>query len=128
MSRAAALLGKTDDAKNFSELAGKIRGAFNEKFYNATNHFYATDSQCANSIPLVFGICEESNRAAVVDAIVADIRKRGNAFTAGDVGYRYLLRALADGGRSDVIFDMNNQTRRGPSCGSCSFAKGASSG
>ena len=35
MSRAAALLGKTDDAKQFSDLAEKIRAAFNEKFYNA---------------------------------------------------------------------------------------------
>ena len=56
------------------------------------------------------GICEPANRAAVVDAIVADVRKRGNALTAGDVGYRYLLRALADGGRSDVIFDINDQS------------------
>ena len=46
----------------------------------------------------------------MVDAIVRDVRSRGNALTAGDVGYRYLLRALADGGRSDVIFDMNNQS------------------
>jgi hypothetical protein len=110
MSRVAALLGKTNDAKQFSELAENIRAAFNEKFYNAINHFYATDSQTANSIPLVMGICEPTNRAAVLDAIVADIRKRGNAFTVGDVGYRYLLRALANGGRSDVIFDMNNQS------------------
>jgi alpha-L-rhamnosidase len=110
MSRAAALLGKTDDAKQFSDLAENIRAAFNEKFYNTTNHFYATGSQTANSIPLVMGICEPTNRAAVLDAIVADMRKRGNALTAGDVGYRYLLRALADGGRSDVIFDINNQS------------------
>jgi alpha-L-rhamnosidase len=46
----------------------------------------------------------------VLDAIVRDVRNRGNALTAGDVGYRYLLRALADGGRSDVIFDINNQS------------------
>ncbi len=110
MAQAAALLGKTDDAKYFSELAEKIRGAFNEKFFNAANKSYATDSQCANAIPLVFGICEESNRAAVLEAIVRDVRSRGNALTAGDVGYRYLLRALADGERSDVIFDINNQT------------------
>lgn len=110
MARAAALLGKEDDAKNYSELAQKIRTAFNEKFYDATNHFYATDSQCANAIPLVMDICEAANRAAVVDAIVRDVRSRGNALTAGDVGYRYLLRALADCGRSDVIFDMNNQS------------------
>jgi hypothetical protein len=110
MSRAAALLGKTDDAKQFSDLAKNIRAAFNETFYNATDHFYATGSQTANSIPLVTGICEPTNRAAVLDAIVRDVRAHGNALTAGDVGYRYLLRALADGGRSDVIFDINNQS------------------
>jgi alpha-L-rhamnosidase len=110
LSRAATLLGKPDDAKQFSQLAEKIRAAFNEKFYDTTNHFYATDSQCANAIPLVFEICEPSNRAVVVDAIVQDVRKNG--LTAGDVGYRYLLRALADGGRSDVIFEMNNQTNK----------------
>ena len=110
MAQAAALLGKDDDAKQFSELAEKIRAAFNDKFYDVTNRFYATDSQCANAIPLVMGLCEATNRAAVLDAIVRDVRSRGNALTAGDVGYRYLLRALADGGRSDVIFDINNQS------------------
>ncbi|HXT12163.1 MAG TPA: family 78 glycoside hydrolase catalytic domain [Candidatus Angelobacter sp.] len=112
MARAAALLGKHDDAKNYSALAQKIRAAFNEKFYNSTNHCYATDSQCANAIALAMDLCEPANRAAVVDAIVRDVRSRGNALTAGDVGYRYLLRALADGGRSDVIFDMNDQTNK----------------
>jgi len=112
MAQAAALLGKPEDAQQFSALAAKIRTAFNEKFYNATNHFYATDSQCANAIPLVMDLCDPGNRAAVVNAIVRDVRDRGNALTAGDVGYRYLLRALADGGRSDVIFDINSQTNK----------------
>jgi hypothetical protein len=112
MARAAALLGKTNDARTYSELAAHIRAAFNERFYDPTNHFYATDSQCANAIPLVMGLCEPENRRAVLDAIVRDVRSRGNGFTAGDVGYRYLLRALADGGRNDVIFDINNQTNR----------------
>ena len=110
MARVAALLGKDEDARQFSELAEKIRVAFTEKLYDPTNKSYATDSQCANAIPLVMGICEPSNRADVVDAIVLDVRSRGNALTAGDVGYRYLLRALADGGRSDVIFEINNQS------------------
>lgn len=110
MERVATLLGNNDDAKNYSELAKKIRTAFNEKFYDPTNRFYATDSQCANALPLVMGLCEPSNSAAVVDAIVRDVRSHGNGLTAGDVGYRYLLRALADGGRSDVIFEINNQS------------------
>ena len=109
---AAALLGKTADAQKYSLLAQNIRNAFNAKFYNAATHSYATDSQCANAIPLYMGLCEPENRDGVLNSIVEDVRNRGNALTAGDVGYRYLLRALADGGRSDVIFDMNNQTAK----------------
>jgi alpha-L-rhamnosidase len=112
LSRAAALLGKTDDAQTYSNLAQNIRRAFNAKFFNATNHSYATGSQCANAISLHMGLCEPTNRADVLNSIVQDVRNRGNGLTAGDVGYRYLLRALAEGGRSDVIFDMNDQTTK----------------
>ena len=110
LAQTAALLGKPDGAQQFETRAAEIRAAFNEKFYDATNRFYATGSQTANAIPLVKNLCDPTNRAAILDAIVRDIRARGNALTAGDVGYRYLLLALAEGGRSDVIFDMNNQS------------------
>jgi alpha-L-rhamnosidase len=112
LAQMARLLGKSDEAAQFAALAVQIRDAFNKKFYNPQNGQYATGSQCANSIPLVMDLVEPANRTAVFDAIVADVRGRGNALTAGDVGYRYLLQALADGGRSDVIFDMNNQSQR----------------
>jgi hypothetical protein len=110
LSRAAALLGKKSEARRYSELAGQIRAAFNQAFFNSTNHQYATGSQCANALPLVMGLVAPSERAAVLAGLVADVRNRGNALTAGDVGYRYLLRALAEGGRSDVIYAMNNQS------------------
>jgi alpha-L-rhamnosidase len=112
LAQTAAMLGKKDEAKKFTAQADAIRAAFNGKFFNATNGGYATGSQCANAIPLVMNLCEPTNRAAVLDALVADVRQHGNANTAGDVGYRYLLRALAEGGRSDVIFDMNNQSEK----------------
>jgi hypothetical protein len=56
------------------------------------------------------GLAEPANRAAILDNLVNDVRQKG--LTAGDVGYRYLLRALADGGRSDVVFAMNNQSEK----------------
>jgi hypothetical protein len=110
LAQAAALLGKADEAKQYEELAAQIRAAFNQKFFSTANRQYATGSQCANSIPLVMDLVEPENRGAVLEAVVRDVRRRGNALTAGDVGYRYLLRALAEGGRSDVIFDMNHQS------------------
>jgi hypothetical protein len=58
------------------------------------------------------GLVDESDRATVLKAVVDDVAARGTALTAGDVGYRYLLRALADGGRSDLIFAMNHQSAK----------------
>jgi alpha-L-rhamnosidase len=110
LSQIAALLGETNDAARFESRAEEIYAAFNREFFNPTNSTYATGSQCANAIPLVMGLVDATNRAGVLAAIVRDVRAHTNALTAGDVGYRYLLRALADGGRSDVIFDMNNQS------------------
>jgi hypothetical protein len=110
LARVAALLGIRREAVEYRELAGRIRTAFNQTFFDPVAGRYATGSQCANAIPLVMNLVEPARRAAVLAAVVRDVRERGNALTAGDVGYRYLLRALADGGRSDVIFDMNNQS------------------
>jgi hypothetical protein len=112
LARAAERLGHAEDARKYDQLARDIRAAFNARFFNSATGQYATGSQCANSIALVMNLAESTNRPAVLEAVVRDVRARGNALTAGDVGYRYLLRALADGGRSDVIFDMNNQSEK----------------
>ena len=112
LEQTAALLGKRADAEAFKTKTEQIRSAFNQEFFHPETRTYSTGSQCANSIPLVMGLVDETNRAAVLNAVVADVRNRGDSLTAGDVGYRYLLRALAEGGRSDVIFDMNNQSEK----------------
>lgn len=112
VAKTAALLGRTADAQKYGALAAEIRSAFNAKLYDAAKRQYATGSQCANAMPLVLDLAPAEARASLVEAIAADVRARGNAVSAGDVGFRYLLRALADGGRSDVIFDMNNQSEK----------------
>ena len=110
LARVAALLGKPEEARKYQELADSIRAAFNQRFFDPAKGSYATGSQCANAIPLAMNLAEPARRVAIIAALVRDVRDRGNALTAGDVGYRYLLRALADGGRSDVIFALNNQS------------------
>ncbi|MBI5835207.1 MAG: family 78 glycoside hydrolase catalytic domain [Armatimonadetes bacterium] len=108
MLRAARLLGKIDDVARYEALAKAVGEAFNARFFNAGTGSYATGSQTANAMPLVLGLVSPERRAGVVDALVRDVQTKG--LTAGDVGYRYLLRALADNGRSDVVFAMNNQS------------------
>jgi alpha-L-rhamnosidase len=112
LAQTARLLGKIDDATKYETLGAEVKQAFNKNFYHADVHSYATGSQAANSIPVVFGLVPDGDEAAVVESIVKDVRAHDNGLTAGDVGYRYLLRALTIGGRSDVIFDMNSRSDR----------------
>ncbi|HWL17547.1 MAG TPA: family 78 glycoside hydrolase catalytic domain [Opitutus sp.] len=90
----ATRLGHTADAARFTTRAAEIRTAFNRRFFDAERGVYATGSQCANAMPLVLGLVEPAERPRVLAALVSDVRDRG--LTAGDVGYRYLLRALAE--------------------------------
>jgi hypothetical protein len=84
--------------------------AFNEKFLDRSTGVYAGGNQVGNAMPLVLGIAETSRSAAIVDAIVGNIRALGNHTSAGEIGWRYVLRALADAGRSDVVYDMLSRT------------------
>jgi alpha-L-rhamnosidase len=110
VAKCAHLLGKESDAHFYRKQAAEIRAAYNAKFYNPSSGEYGAGSQCANAISLVMGLVQPSNRARVLNSIVSDVRSKG--LTAGDVGYRYLLLALSEEGRSDVVYEMNNQSDR----------------
>jgi alpha-L-rhamnosidase len=110
LAKTAKLLGKTDDEIKYTNLAAEVKTAFNAKFFNKETRQYATGSQTANAVSVYMGLVEPQDKEAVIDNIVKDIRKRNNSLTAGDIGYRYLLRVLDDAGRSDVINDMNNRS------------------
>lgn len=107
--RIATLLGKTGDAASCKKLAERVKAAYNKTFFNAETKQYGSGSQAANAMSVYAGLVEPQYKAAVVNNIVKDIRDRGNSLTAGDIGYRYLLRVLDDEGRSDVIYDMNSR-------------------
>ena len=42
----------------------------------------------------------------MLDNLVADVRSHENHTTAGTIGYHFVLEALRQGDRSDVIYDM----------------------
>ena len=125
LARIAARLGRADDARRYGESVARIKAAFNRRFFDAAAGHYATGSQTAQAMPLVLGLVADEDRGRVLEALVRDVRAHGNGTTAGDVGYRYVLRALAEGERSDVIFDMNHQSER-PGYG-YQLARGATS-
>jgi hypothetical protein len=106
----ASLIGEKEDAICFSNMAEEIRKAFNSKFFNPVTKVYSTGSQTAYSMPLFFGMVDDSIKKDVVKKLINSINDNGKALTAGDVGYRYLLRSLEEAGQSQLIFEMNSKT------------------
>lgn len=110
LAKVAALLGKTADAQKFLSQSEAVKQAYNRAFFNDSTKQYATGSQTANAMSVYMQLADPRYKPDIVENIVADIRKHNNGITAGDIGYRYLLRVLDDEGRSDVIYDMNSRT------------------
>jgi len=110
MAKIAILLGKPLEADAYQELAIKVKKAYNATFFNDKTKQYAGGSQTANAVSVYMGLVEPENKAAVIENMVKELKGRNNTLTAGDIGYRYLLRVLDDAGRSDVIYNMNNRS------------------
>ena len=111
MAGIAQLLGKSKDEKRLLERAEKIRAAFNKEYYNKQSHQYATGSQAAQSIALEMNLVPETDYNAVLDKLIADIHAHGDKLTTGDVGTRYLFRALAYSDRREcqqLLYKMLN--------------------
>lgn len=109
MMKVAALLNKPADLAYYTALAKKVKTAFNNTFFDPVKLQYDSASQTANAMALYMGLVEDRYKQAVVNALVKDIQSRNNALTAGDIGFRYVLKALEQAGRNDIIYDMNSR-------------------
>ena len=56
----ASLIGEKEDALYYRNMAEEIRKAFNTKFFNPVTKVYSTGSQTAYSMPLFFGMVDDS--------------------------------------------------------------------
>jgi len=109
LSQVAAVLGRPDDAALYTRRAEEIRRRFNDAFFDAEAGCYGDNSQAANAIPLAMGMVDPEQRSRVLAALLGDLEARGHSFTTGAVGWRYLLQALTQGGRDDVIHRLITQ-------------------
>ena len=107
MADVARLLNRVRDAERYGRLAVEVKDAFNRKFFDRWTRVYATGSQTAFAMPLCFGLVEAPFRQEVFANLVHSIRRGGNSLTAGDVGFHYLVKALEEGGESELLFAMN---------------------
>ncbi|GGG00197.1 family 78 glycoside hydrolase catalytic domain [Paenibacillus abyssi] len=94
------------DTTYYEYLSHSIKDSFNHTFFDANTGQYGNGSQASNAMPLSVGLVGEKDKETVFNYLVENIIKHDYHTTAGDVGYRYVLQALSENNRSDIIFEM----------------------
>ncbi|MEI7828836.1 MAG: family 78 glycoside hydrolase catalytic domain [Prolixibacteraceae bacterium] len=109
LSKMMLLCEKSEEAEKINSLANQVKEAFNKLFFNSSKKVYSTGSQTAMSMPLCVGLVDDSNKKKVFRHLAKSIKRSGNALTAGDVGFHFLVKALEEGGGSEILFRMNSR-------------------
>ncbi len=109
VSKIAAMLGKTDDAQRYGQLAEAIRQSFNKKLYQGDG-IYANGSQTALSCALYQGLVPADRQAAVMAKLAANVEAADYHLDTGILGAKYLFRTLSEHGRHDLAYRIACQT------------------
>jgi len=107
LSKMMELTGSKEDAIKMAALAQDVKTAFNDKFFDPSKKAYSTGSQTAMAMPLCVGLVNEKDKKEVFRNLVDSITKSGKSLTAGDIGFHFLVKALEEGGGSQLLYDMN---------------------
>jgi alpha-L-rhamnosidase len=119
MAKMAALTGHDADARDYRSLATRIKDAFNAAFYNTALGRYTSDgnlgttgaTQAAQALALDEALVPDTERQRVLDSLVELIYSYhplggGPHFSGGTIGLAPTVRALMDGRRDDVLWDV----------------------
>ena len=105
LGKAAAVLGKKEEAVRYGALSGKVAEAFRREFLDADG-FLKIKSQTACVLALQFDLLDEDQKKKQIDLLASLIRGNGNKLNTGFVGTAWLTSALTRCGRTDVAYDL----------------------
>ncbi|GAB3398863.1 hypothetical protein GCM10027515_04520 [Schumannella luteola] len=111
LARAAAAIGETDDAREYAELAERVRVAFLDRFSPAPG-VLSDDAQASYAVAIRFGLFGDDETARLAGARLAElVRERGHLIGTGFAGTPAICHALADTGHLDDAYAMLMQTQ-----------------
>ena len=109
LSKIETVLGKTKERQETERLCEEIRHNFNTVFFNPATHHYWEGRQGADIFPLAFGIVPESEKEAVLQALLSSLKKTNYHFDTGILATPLLLKVLSENGYTDIAFRLMNQ-------------------
>ena len=110
LAQMAEIIGETEDAREYEELAGTIANAYQREYWNEEENQYPGATQTANLLPLAFGITPENLEDQVVQNLIDRVMDADVHPTTGFLGTGYILPMLSKYNRHDLSYQMMNQT------------------
>jgi alpha-L-rhamnosidase len=111
MIRFAGIINNKKDIAFFKEEAKKTKTAFNKKFFNSTQNYYANNTTTANVLALAFNLVPDNLRKKVFARIVDKTMSEGKGhITTGLIGIQQLMRTLTHNGRPDIAYLLATTT------------------
>lgn len=109
MAHFAKIVGKTEEAKGYIDLAERMKKAYNERFFNQDAAQYGNNTVTANLLSLRLGLVPEGYEQRVFNNIVkkTEVDFNGHVST-GVVGIQHLMRGLTEHGRKDLAYKIAN--------------------
>ncbi len=110
MENFATLVGKPDDAREYSQLSSRLLVAFNKTYYHAESAHYSNASETSSVLPLAFGMVPEGDRQRVADALAAKIEDQGKGHLGtGLLGGQTVMQTLSDTGHTALAYQIASQ-------------------
>ena len=101
LAQSASVLGKAEDAAEYSALYEAIREDFRKEFITETGRI-VSETQTACALILCFDLCRPEHRIRIAKTLADNLAKHGNHLTTGFIGTPYLCRALTENGYHDL--------------------------
>ncbi len=105
LARAARALGKEEDAASYQDLFERIREAFVSAFLDEESRVLG-DTQTGYVLALEFDLVPEALRGKMVSHLARAVAEKDGHLSTGFLGVKHLLPALANGGRSDIAYEL----------------------
>lgn len=107
MEKFAQMNGALEDAKEYENLALKMKDAYNRRFFNEATAQYDNNTVTANLLSLRLGLVPESYKKKVFANIVEKTKTEFDEhLSCGSIGVQHLMRGLTEYGALELAYDI----------------------
>ena len=104
-SKAAEVLGKTEDAKKYAEVYEKVKAAFNKAYVDDGGKVNG-ETQACYVLALANDLVDGDRAKGAAERLVKDIEAKGWRLSTGFIGTKDLMLVLSKIGRQDVAYRL----------------------